>query len=136
MVHALKKTHSLLRPGGLLIDLHDSTQRPQLVGHAGGQPTPIGEVLDDSGFLRLRQTDEAIAKVIGEGLFVTDAEETFDYETHIETLEDFHTWLDDAWDTSYLDNATLRRVIDLLIDADDSRLIIHRTARMTRLKAI
>lgn len=133
MVHALKRTHNLLKPGGLLIDLHDLTTRPQLAGRTGEHSTPIGEVLDDTGFQRLRQADEAIAQVIDDGLFVVDAEQTFDYETHFETLEEFHEWLDDAWDTSYLDDATMGRVIDLLIDADDSTLIMQRTARMTRL---
>jgi hypothetical protein len=135
MVHALEKTHSLLQPGGLLIDLHDTTSRPQLEFHTGTQKTSIGEVLDDTGFQRLRQTDEAVAQVIADKLFMVDAEQTFDYQTHIETLEDFHAWLDDTWDTSYLDDATLRRVVDLLIGTDDGRLIIHRSARMTRLKA-
>jgi len=50
MVHALEITHSLLKPGGLLIDIHPTSQPPRVEIHRDGEILLAGYVDDRDDF--------------------------------------------------------------------------------------
>ena len=137
MVHALEKAHSLLKPDGVLIDIHDLPEFPEFEVHTGGQAHYAGKMLDNSRFERLRQTDAALAQAVSQNLFVVAVERVFDYNIHADSLDAFREWLDVQWDTSYLPDETAKLINDLMRQGGaTAAIIIDRSARMTRLRAI
>ena len=134
MVHALETVHRLLTPAGIIISVHDLAE-PSPVDVAGdGRVVRVGEMDDDSDYALLRYTDAALDQVVEDGLFVVGAREVFDYISLMDSLETFDDWLAGAWDTIVIteaDYARLKTAVRAVKGAPE--IIIHRSARMTRL---
>ena len=93
MVHALYQTHRALKADGLLFDL-----RPASVN------TTVG-ILWAAGFEALGRrrynfehdyaADVAVGAVLREGGFALEAEAEFEFQSHMDALNDLFCWLDE-----------------------------------------
>ncbi len=92
MVHALEEIHRLLRPGGCLIDIHP-TQSPTLLEiHRDGiiifsVPVP-GQTFQD-----IQDADDALAQVIGDGLFKLERMIEIDWRTYAPSADELRDYV-------------------------------------------
>jgi hypothetical protein len=137
MVHALKKTHRLLKPDGLLIDIQP-TPTPQTVEvHSDGRASEAGKLGHRQDWALHKQAHAALAQVVEEGLFVVEREINFPFLYHADTLVTLRNWLAENWENSILDDETGRRVEELLASAGaGSVAIIREPVRMMRLRQV
>ncbi len=129
MVHALTKAVELVRPGGSIVDVHDSRTPPSIEIIRGTDRTAVGWLSDHEGFPMLRLADEALEKVIDRGLLIKEAELEIHYHTKADSFDAFLEWLDEQWETSYLEAKIERRVRTMFSEGGDGiSAIIRRSA--------
>jgi hypothetical protein len=83
-VHALRHVHELLVPGGTMVDLHPVTEQ-----QVETRETIIGVIREPEWVDRdLPNAEAGVEQVIGEGLYLLEAEVDFDVLQHFDTAED------------------------------------------------
>jgi hypothetical protein len=92
VVHALKRIHAVLVPGGILLDLHPAP--PNATAESGGRS--LG-AFDEREFMQVVAATEAgLEETVGRGLFAPDREIRFDvlerFEDAAELLETVASW--------------------------------------------
>jgi SAM-dependent methyltransferase len=93
-VHALRKIHQVLVPGGILLDMHPIP--PSTRAEVGGNS--LGE-FDDAEFMEtVARTEAALDQTVAEGLFAFDIELEFDwlerFDSGGELIDDVESWGD------------------------------------------
>ncbi len=137
MVHALEKCHTLLKPGGCLVDIHALTNPPLIEIQSENGLINAGPLLDSSNFERFRQAFEAIETVADSHLFALDFKKSAGYQIHIDSYKSFQDWLAEQWDTSYLPPSTDKVIKDSMsAGGGASRLVVTKKAQVTILRAL
>jgi SAM-dependent methyltransferase len=95
MVHALEEIHRLLRPGGMLIDIHPQQEAPLLKVVRSGrllfsEPVPGHDAED------YRRADEAVARVVRRGLFALERTAEFDFLTYAGSVSEMRKYLEES----------------------------------------
>ena len=93
MVHALRETHRVLKPGGILIDLRPAPVHRRIGIEIEGQFELLAvmtEKLDDD-----HTANRAVAEVVEDGLFEPVSRARFDCKRVMGSLKDFRAWLDE-----------------------------------------
>jgi SAM-dependent methyltransferase len=94
MVHALEEIHRLLKPAGVLIEIHPAVDAPPFVEVRSGsrllfsEPDPVFDYEED-----LRQAEAAVASVVGAGAFALDDRRRFELRTYAASVKE----LRDHW---------------------------------------
>lgn len=142
MVHALEEIHRLLRPSGILIDIHPVHGAWIEVRTDDGvsfvQPDP-GFDSDDE----LRPTENAVRTILDRGVFTLDAEREFDFLVYAPSARELREFfaLVGAYDQSP-DSPTISRHRDELYgraqdvldrSETDAQIVYREQARMSRL---
>jgi hypothetical protein len=91
MVHALEEIRRLLKPSGVLIDIHPVSVSSPVEIHQGGQIDRVGEWLVRQWCIDYQEADSAISEVIGRGLFVIEQAKVFDSLTHYDSAAEMRT---------------------------------------------
>jgi hypothetical protein len=117
MVHALLEAHRVLRPDGLLLDVRPAAAHRRIGLGEGRAWRTVGvmrEPLDED-----RRADRSVHQVVRRGLFRFAAREDVLLERVMDTMEDFHAWLEEfnqrriltshAWLIRRLERAGLAR---------------------------
>lgn len=136
MVHALQLTHKLLRPGGLLINVHDLPV-PHLIELAASDVVhKAGWILDKDDFDTTRASLNALTQVVADGFFVLEDERNFIYKIYADNLEELQAFLAEWWESALLPDRTVQRLESLAADSTEpTRIVISLQARMTKLRA-
>ena len=114
MVHALRRTSELLTPDGLLIDLHPTTDFPQVaVAYEDGHEQPVGPLVSESARDRHAAADRAIATAIAQGTLSQDAMDVFVFSRYCESLDELADYVNAKWTTRFDDEtrAKARRMV-------------------------
>ena len=136
MVHALEKCHTLLKPGGCLVDIHALTNPPLFEIQSEDGLINAGPLLDSSNFERYRQAFEAIETVADSHLFSLDFKKSAGYQIHIDSYKSFQDWLADQWDTSYLSKKTEEMIKSAMSESGGAaEIIVSKNAQVTVLRA-
>lgn len=93
MVDALRESHRVLRPHGLLVDLRPADVHRR-VGLAVGDEYRLRWVMREN-FDDDHAADRAIATVVAEGKFKTESRTRFPCYRVMDTAEEFRDWLTD-----------------------------------------
>lgn len=93
MVHALRETHRVLRPGGLVVDLRPAAKHRR-VGLGKGRAWRLAGVMRES-FDKDRAADRAVAEVVRADWFRRGARTAFTVDREMDTIDDFLGWLKD-----------------------------------------
>lgn len=142
MVHALEEIHRLLRPDGVLIEIHPV--HGAWLEVRSGASVPFVE--SDPGFDsddELGPTEHAVEAVVHRGLFVTERQREFDFLTYAPSaaeLRDFFAMVG-GFDESPASPRVVRLRDELYgraqhaLDgtAGDGRIVYREQARMSRL---
>jgi uncharacterized membrane protein YgaE (UPF0421/DUF939 family) len=145
MVHALEEIRDLLKPTGLLIDLHPVAEALPVEIHQGEKTVLAGYWSVRQWHMDYRQADNALAEIAQRGLFAVEREGVFDsltyYDSAAEMLTDLKEGIDrfarDAQvaEVAVPDAETLAaRVEELMQAANGAELIMHERIHISRLK--
>jgi hypothetical protein len=137
MVHALKIAHSLLKPEGLLINIHN-LPAPHIIGVCtAGSVIKAGWLTDCTDFKSERFAFDALARVISEGIFLLEDERDFSYHIHADDLHELQEWLAEWWEAAVLPEKTIQRVEDLIRHTGQATSVVIKVpARMIRLRSV
>jgi hypothetical protein len=142
MVHALEQIRRLLRRSGTLIEIHPALEVPFVEVRSNG------ELLfreDDPGFDYeddLRSAEEAVATVVGRGVFVLHARHRFELRTHASSVRELrdHFAVVGAYDLEEKEDALVRqqdeiyaRAHEVLDRSPGAELVYVEPATMSRL---
>ncbi len=134
MVHALERTAALLVTGGLLVDIHPTSEPARLEVRASGRTMPAGVITEEDGGIEYRQADAAIAEVTGRGLFRCERTTTFTFVTYAGSLSELRDHLADVWTDAVIDDASARTIEDLLAQAGEAgEVLLRERVGMSRL---
>jgi|SRR6478672_10622713 hypothetical protein len=146
MVHALEGIKRLLRPDGSLIDIHPVLEAPLVEVHRGGgvafaESSPSYDYEED-----LRHAEEALARIVERGLFVTDRGGEFDFLTYGSSVAELRDFMAEAgaYDDRPEDDAAVARKADLYARVDEvmrasgdrAEVAFHERGRMARLTPV
>jgi hypothetical protein len=142
MVHALEQIHRLLRRAGTLIEIHPALEFPFVEVRSNGE---LSFREDDPGFDYeddLRSAEDAVATVVGRGLFVLQERRRFELRTHASSVRDFqnHWAVVGAYDPEEMEEALVRRQDEMFARSHEvlerspgAELVYVEPATMTRL---
>jgi hypothetical protein len=137
MVHALEKVHSLLMPGGRLIDIHPSGQPPPLHVRLGAEVLCAGWLRETDDYVEYEQADDALRAVVARGLFAWEARRTFTFTIYADNLAALHDFLAQEWQDAILDDQVSRRAADWLqVAAPDKALFVREIINIARLRPL
>lgn len=143
MVHALAESRRLLKPGGLLVDIHPLPDPPLLAVNRQGTCV-FSEACPSQGAEAYRQADRAIDETIQRRQFAREQTTVFDFLTHAPSAAalDEHLTMISAFDQEPGDPGAERLWAELFARADEAagastpavEVILLEKARMTSLR--
>ena len=92
MVHALQEIRRLLRPRGLLIDIHP-TLAPKLIEVHHGEIITFSAPVPGQTFRDIQVADDALAQVIQDGLFRIEQAREFEWRTYASSIAELRDYL-------------------------------------------
>jgi hypothetical protein len=136
MVHALEKIHQLLELDGRLIDIHPTGDPPPIKVRIGQQTMSVGWMKETDDFVEYGQASDALAQVVGRGLFTVEREGTFEFVTCADSVSEWHEYLAKEWKDAILDAAVAAKAEELLsMPGPDREMILCEQVRIARLKS-
>ena len=137
MVHALEMTHSLLKPDGLLIDIHPSGRPPTVEAHVDGEVLLAGHVLEVDGFVEYFQADDALKNVTARGLFDLEQTELFPFLLHGPTVKAVVDYIAAEWLDALLAEEVIERATQLLGEPGlGKEIVVREIIRISRYRAL
>ena len=137
MVHALEITHSLLKSGGLLIDIHPTSQPPRVEVHRDGGVQLAGYVDDRDDFIDYIQADRALLEAEARRLFFLERQKYFPFLHHAATLTEMTDYITSEWTSAILPQETLARAEQLMGQPRPGvEIVIRELIRITRFRAL
>src|SRR5262245_39318718 len=108
MVDALRRAAGLLAPDGVLLDLHPTSDFPQLtvVHHIdhGGREEPIGPLISEAARKRHAAADRAIEAALAEQTLVRDAAAVFVFSHYSDSADELADHVNAKWTTHFSDD--------------------------------
>ncbi len=144
MVHALEEIHRLLRPEGVLIEIHPALEAPPLTEVRSNGELTFSE--DDPGFDYaddLRHAEAAVETVVDRRVFVLEDRRRFELRTHAASVEELRDYwvVYDAYDPEEKEERLARRQDEMYARAHEAlerspgaELIYVEPATMSRLR--
>ena len=90
-MHALRRIHRSLRPGGVLLDLHPQPEHAGVEVWQGGRVERLGHVGQEEDIRDILEARDRLDLVEGEGWYITERQRFFDLLSHFPSAED---WLE------------------------------------------
>ena len=104
MVHALEQIHSLIKPGGYLIDIHPDGELVEFFLLLDDRELFIGYMQEMDDYIEYRQADEAIQTILDEGLFQVEKKNEFEFRTYAESFDELKEYLNENWSDAVITN--------------------------------
>ncbi len=135
MVHALRKAARNLKPGGIILEVHDLIDPPRIEIHSSEGEEFAGQLLSDNDFENQRHADQAIGEVIEEGSLYSGRAVVFENYIRADTFDSLNDWLDEEWESAYIPEGTRRKVVDLVAQSGgESEVVLRMVSRLMELK--
>jgi hypothetical protein len=107
MVHALSTIRKLLKPRGVLIDIHPGSQKPELFVRLGSGRHFVGYLEEMDNFVEYVQAQAALEASVQNGTFRADHAGKFAFVTYADTLPALQTYLAENWKDAILTPSVL-----------------------------
>lgn len=135
-MHALEITHDLLKPEGLLIDIHPTGEPPLIEVHVGGEVLLAGHLDETDDFVEYFEADDALTEVTRRGLFELELEGVFTHMLHAPTIMALVNYLEAEWSDAVLHEETIERSADLIGEpGDDREIVLRESVRIARFRS-
>ena len=133
MVHALEKICDLLKPGGLLLDIHPTNEMAAMAVRLRDQLIPAGWLHESDEYVEYEWADEALQHVIDDRRFVLEQSGTFEFVWHADSLKDLRAYLAEEWKDAIIDELTAGRIEELLkLPVRDKEILVSEAIRIAR----
>ena len=126
MVHALEKIWRCLKPGGLLIDIHPTSEPASIVVRVDRRDSAAGWITESDDYEEYEWADTALAHTIGRGLFSVEQQGTFEFVWHADNLAELRANLKTEWRDAIIDDVTAMHIEDLLKSPEREKEVIVR----------
>jgi 2-polyprenyl-3-methyl-5-hydroxy-6-metoxy-1,4-benzoquinol methylase len=135
MVHALEIVHDLLKPGGVLVDIHPNGDPPPIEVNVGGDVMLAGYLDETDDFEEYFKADEALAEVTARGLFLLEREGLFTFMTHASTITELVDFLKAEWTDSVVHEETIERAKKLMGELGGGKeVVLRESVRIARFR--
>lgn len=135
MVHTLEDVKRLLQPEGALFCSHDLPIHHVIEFHAVGRIIKTGWLTDNADYDNEQSAWKAIAQVVSNEDFRLEDEREFAYDIHADSLIELQQWLEDWWETTFIEDYIISRIEKLYQQhSQDAKIVLKVPARMTFLK--
>jgi hypothetical protein len=91
MVHALEEIHRLLKPSGVLIDIHPVSEPSLIEIHQDGKIDLVGHLSVRQWCIDFEQADSALAEIVQRGLYLIEHNDMFDTLTYYDSAAEMST---------------------------------------------
>ena len=125
MVDALIKIRELLKPDGLLIDIHPEDTILPIFVQAGSVVTQVGEIDVESKFAKYRLADEAIDLVVEEELYTVDQQEIVDFVIYFDSVAECRQYLAEEWRDAKLSDSSWKQMAKLMTQPSETKQIFY-----------
>jgi hypothetical protein len=137
MVHALEKIYRLLKPYGILIDIHPPPDPSSIDVRIGGQAHVAGWLHETDDYGDYEAADKALTTIVARGLFAIERQGTFAFVTHVDTLAELRNYLTEEWENASIDDVTTARIEELMSTPErDKEIILREPVHIARLAPI
>jgi hypothetical protein len=113
MVHALEIIHTLLKPGGVLIDIRPTTRRAEILARTKEGLHFIGYLEETEDQVEYAQAEAALEQAIQAGIFAIDYEDHFTFSDYTDTIQSLEKYLAENWKDAILTPAVLDAALTL-----------------------
>ena len=97
MVHALEILHRLLAPGGLLIDIHPTSEPPPILVRTGEGEFFTGWLQETDNFIEYQQAGQALQQAVQQEWFEIAETDEFPFSTQATALDELVAFLAVEW---------------------------------------
>lgn len=133
MVHALEKIYTLLKPDGILLDIHPTNEPAALAVRLREQLIPAGWLHESDDYVEYEWADEALQRSVDTGRFKLERTGTFDFIWHADSMTDLRIYLAEEWKDASIDDVTAMRIEELLkLPVQDKEILVSEAIRMAR----
>jgi predicted RNase H-like HicB family nuclease len=147
MVHALEEIHRLVKPSGMLIDIHPVAESSPVKIHQGEKIELVGDLSVRQWCSDYQHADDALTEIKQRGLFMVEREDMFNSLTHYDSSAEMLTDWKEAIDKFARDaqsinesvphaEAMAARAEELMQSASGAELIVRERVHISRLKPI
>lgn len=135
MVHALEKLHRLLKPDGLLIDIHPTAEPASIEARISARTTLAGWLQETDDYAEYEHADEALAQAVRKRWFDVERQGTFEFVTYANDVAELRAFLAEEWEDARIDDMTVTRVDELMSTPErDKEVTLRESVRIARLK--
>ena len=146
MVHALEEIHHLLKPNGVLIDIHPVSEPSSIEIHQPGKVDLVGRLSVRQWCFEFEQADIALAEIVKRRMFTVERNALFDLPTHYSSAAELGTDLKESVEVFARDaqaaieplphiEALTARAEELMRAAvSGAELIVHERTHISRLR--
>jgi hypothetical protein len=114
MVHALEKISQLLKPAGVLLDIHPTNEPAAMAVRLHEQLIPAGWLTESDDYVEYEWADEALQRMVVDRHFALERVGTFEFVWHADTLPELRAYLAEEWKDAIIDELTAGRIEELL----------------------
>jgi len=137
MVHALEKIKQLLKPDGLLLDIHPTNEMAAIAVRLREQLLPAGWLNESDDYVEYEWADEALQHVVRSGQFALERAGTFEFVWHADSLQDLRAYLAEEWPDATIDEVTAMRMEELLkLPVHDKEILVSEAIRIARYRCV
>lgn len=137
MVHALEKIQQLLKPDGLLLDIHPTNEPAAIAVRLHEQLIPAGWINESDDYVEYEWADEALQRVVDDQRFALERVGTFEFVWHADTLAELRAYLAEEWKDALIDEVTAGRIEELLkLPVRDKEILVSEAIRIARYRNV
>jgi hypothetical protein len=135
MVHALETVHSLIKPGGMLIDIHPGVDKAWVEVRVNGKDYFLDVVQETDDYIEYQQASDALTQVGERGLFSAEETGKFLFVIHADSMEEMREFLRENWKDAILDESLEGKAKEYFSKAAESfEVLIREEILITRFK--
>ena len=133
MVHALEKIQRLLKPGGILLDIHPTNDPAAVAVRLREQIIPAGWIAESDDYVEYEWADAALQNMTDNRHCTLDRVGTFEFIWHADSMNDLRTYLAEEWKDAIIDDVTAMRIEELLkLPVHDKEILVSEAIRIAR----
>jgi hypothetical protein len=133
MVHALEKIQLVLKPDGILLDIHPTNEMAAIAVRLREQLLPAGWLNESDDYVEYEWADEALHHVVSSGQFALERVGTFEFVWHADSMSDLRAYLAEEWKDASIDELTAGRIEELLkLPVHDKEILVSEAIRIAR----
>jgi len=148
MVHALELIHGLLKPEGILIDIHPQAESSIIEIHRGNDIEVVGNFEIPQWRKDFQEADIALAQILKDNVYSLEQKDTFDTLTYYESVDEMNKELNRSVDryareadSVDYEREQVRKLTDLVHEStndndQDADLTLRELVHISRMKPV